>query len=147
MRMHIRMQSMTDAHRIRAAAAARGMKLGDVAAKVGAHPAAFSALIRGRAPYPKAAEYLAKAKALLGIEEPLPIPYSPKQVTSSTGITLPIEAHNFARHRVFAGTETSISGMFMKAFEEKYRHELIEYIAENPKRATALGRSVNNPAA
>lgn len=139
--------SVTDAHRIKSAAAQKGMRLGEVAAKVGAHPAAFSMAMRRPDQYPKAAEYVAKAKALLGIEDPAPIPYSPKQVTSSTGITLPIEAHNFARHRVFSGSETSISGMFMKAFEEKYRHELIEYIAENPKRATALGRSVNNPAA
>ncbi len=133
--------TMTEAQRIKSAAAARGLKMKDIARRVGAHPAAFSKLISGKAQYPKAAEYLAAAKALLCITDPEPIPYDrASYAADSTGITLPHELLEFLRNKARAdrasNPQASMSRLFVEAVEDRYRPELLDHLAARRRERT-----------
>lgn len=133
---------MTDAQRIRSAAALKGLSLGRVAQMVGMEATAFSHTIAGRRTHPKAAADLARIKTLLGITDPAPIPYDRASFAAdSTGITLPHELLEFLRNKArvdrASNPQASMSRLFVEAVEDKYRHELLDHLAARRREKTA----------
>lgn len=125
---------MTAAPEIKAAAARKGLPLGRVAAMAGLSQTRFSHIIAGRAHYPKAAADLARIKEILGITDPKPIPYDrAAYAADSTGITLPHELLEFLRNKArcdrAVNPQASMSRLFVDAVEDRYRLELLDYLA------------------